>query len=95
MAGNKSGPHGRMAKRELPGSVYRCKGIVFTGEDPAQPFALQVVGRRTSLTPLTGRRDEAATSEIVAIGRDIDGGELEELFASCLATPSVPVAAPT
>ena len=39
-----------MVKRELPASVYRCKGIIFT-TDSDEPHALQVVGRRCDITP--------------------------------------------
>jgi G3E family GTPase len=38
-----------MFKRRLAGSVYRCMVIVFTYDDPAQPFALQVVGRHSHM----------------------------------------------
>jgi G3E family GTPase len=74
-----------MIKRRLPGSVYRCKGIVFTDDDPAQPFVLQVVGRRTELVACevdvtVGR------SEIVAIGCNVDADELTSLFTDCLAS---------
>jgi G3E family GTPase len=30
----------RTVRRELPASVYRCKGIVYTDDDPGQPYAL-------------------------------------------------------
>ena len=74
----------RMIKRDLPASVYRCKGIVYTVEQPGQQFALQVVGRRIDLTPLEhNRTDDAKTSEIVAIGRGVDPVELDLLFATC------------
>ena len=73
----------RMVKRDLPASVYRCKGIVYTTDAPHQPFALQIVGRRTSLTELDRDRQSSAASELVAIGRDIDHQELTRLFANC------------
>lgn len=74
----------RMVKRELPASVYRCKGIIFTS-DSDLPHALQVVGRRCDITPV--KRDRRAlngTSELVAIGRRIDEAELDRLFNECL-----------
>lgn len=74
----------RMVKRDLPGNVYRCKGIVFTRDDPAQPQVLQVVGRRTDLSPATHLRpDRRTNSTIVAIGRDLDSVELDAVFSEC------------
>jgi len=73
----------RMVKRELPASVYRCKGIIFTTESE-QPHALQIVGRRCNITPIERDRPAADTvSEIVAIGRNIDQPELTRLFETC------------
>lgn len=72
-----------MVKRELPASVYRCKGIIFT-TDSDQPHALQVVGRRCEITPVDlDRPVMTGTSELVAIGRNIDGPELDRLFGAC------------
>lgn len=73
----------RMVKRELPASVYRCKGIIFT-TDSDQPHALQVVGRRCDITPVElDRPITTGTSELVAIGKQIDGPELSRLFQVC------------
>ena len=41
-----------MVKRELPGSIDCCKGVVYTAEAPKQPAILQVVGRRADVTLL-------------------------------------------
>lgn len=71
-----------MVKRQLPESVCQCKGIIHTIEDPTQRYSLQVVGRRTQITPIGEWRDKAST-EIVAIGRDMDDGHPEGLFDSC------------
>jgi G3E family GTPase len=76
-----------MVTRELPASVYRCKGIVYTDEAPDAPLALQAVGRRTDLAPLQ-RFVGSGVSEVVAIGRDIDGAELDRLFTATLAPGS-------
>ncbi len=74
-----------MVKRTLPGSVHRCKGLVHT-TTTAEPCVLQVVGRRCELTPRSASRPAPEhTSRIVAIGRDMDTAELDELFAGCLA----------
>lgn len=72
-----------MVKRELPASVYRCKGIIFT-TDSDQPHSLQVVGRRCEITPIDLDRPIATgTSELVAIGRRLDRTELRNLFGTC------------
>jgi G3E family GTPase len=74
----------RMVKRRLPGNVYRCKGIVSTGDDPGHLYVLQVVGRRTDLAPATHLPgDVGTTSEIIAIGRGLDPVELDALFSGC------------
>jgi len=74
----------RMVKRELPATVYRCKGIIFTS-DSDQPHALQVVGRRCDIAPVNlGGQVPNGTSELVAIGRQIDQSELDRLFGACL-----------
>ena len=72
-----------MVKRQLPESVYRCKGIIATIEDPTQRYSLQVVGRRTQISPIGEWRSEQVTTEIVAIGRDMDEQHLNTLFKSC------------
>lgn len=72
----------RMIRHELPGSVYRCKGIVFV-TDCDVPQVLQVVGRRCELTDFDGAGSSGDGSRIVAIGRRLDGPHLDELFTSC------------
>ena len=72
----------RMVKRELPGCVYRCKGIIYTDDGP-DPFVLQVVGRRCELTPLDRSQPNDRHSQIVAIGRSLDVTALDALFADC------------
>lgn len=74
----------RMVSRELPASVYRCKGVVYTDEMPDKPFALQVVGRRTDLVPVA-QSSRIGASRIVAIGRGIDSDDLDRLFTTALA----------
>jgi G3E family GTPase len=75
----------RMVRRELPASVFRCKGIIFI-TDSEGPHALQIVGRRCAITPLeVGRESPEQTSQIIAIGRRIDHDELDRLFSACRA----------
>ena len=38
-----------MAKK-LPGSIYRCKGVVYSVEAPERRAVLQVVGRRSDVS---------------------------------------------
>lgn len=75
-----------MVKRKLPESVYRCKGIIYTTENPDQPLALQVVGRRTEITSLKTLGRNSPHSQIVAIGKEIDKKLLNDLFSATLAS---------
>jgi G3E family GTPase len=76
-----------MVRRELPASIYRCKGIVFTSDSPEKRYALQVVGRRTEIQELGGWGDRAQHTQIVAIGESggFDAQELNNKFNACLA----------
>ena len=74
-----------MVKRRLPKSVYRCKGIIYTSDAPARRHALQVVGRRTQIVEIGGWAERTRLNEIVAIGHEMDGHELSELFDACRA----------
>lgn len=75
-----------MVRRELPASIYRCKGIVYAADAPATRFALQAVGRRTEIVELGGWEDKAPRSQIVAIGAaaGFDPVELTKQFEACL-----------
>jgi G3E family GTPase len=74
--------------KRLPGSIFRCKGIVHTSED-AEPFVIQSVGRRSTFTQTapTGRTDR--TSRIVIIGATgtLDAAGLRAQFDGCIANP--------
>ena len=76
-----------MVRRELPASVYRCKGIVFTADSPAKRLALQAVGRRTEITELDDWGDRMPRTQIVAIGASIDAEELSRKFDACVREP--------
>lgn len=76
----------QMVKRELPESVYRCKGIIFTTNSPKEPVALHIVGRRTTIAQLNRPMSGLTSSQLVAIGRRIDKEQLDALFNSCLAS---------
>ncbi len=76
---------GTMARRELPESVYRCKGIVHTDEEPDTRYAVQIVGRRTHLAPLGPWGEQQPSTQIVAIGQGMDSAGLTALFDACRA----------
>ena len=57
-----------MVRRELPASIYRCKGIVFAADMPDKRFALQAVGRRTEICELDEWGERTPRTQIVAIG---------------------------
>lgn len=76
----------QMVRRELPASVYRCKGIVFTADAPDKRFSLQIVGRRTEITELGEWGDREPRTQIVAIGEPgaMHAGELRMKFDACI-----------
>jgi len=76
----------QMVQRELPASVYRCKGIVFIADTPEKRFALQIVGRRTEISELDDWGNRKPHTQIVAIGESggIDTQELRSKFDTCL-----------
>jgi G3E family GTPase len=76
-----------MVRRELPASIYRCKGIIFTTEAPEMRVALQTVGRRTEISELGEWGERSPLTQIVAIGAGIDAQELDAKFAACVAFP--------
>ena len=78
-----------MVRRELPASVYRCKGILHVFEQPEKRFALQIVGRRIEITELDPWGERTPQTKIVAIGsaNEIDPDLLTTLFESCTRQP--------
>ena len=74
----------QMVRKELPASIYRCKGIIFAADSPNQRFTLQAVGRRTEISELGGWGERAPRTQIVAIGAVIDDQELSDKFDACL-----------
>ena len=68
---------------ELPGAVFRCKGIVRSVEHPERPAALKVVGRRVEVSLLDAWRQAPGTGLVViAAPGGIHPAELQELFDS-------------
>ncbi len=74
----------QMVRRELPASIYRCKGIVFAADSPDKRLTLQTVGRRTVISELDEWGERTPRTQIVAIGAAIKAQELNDRFASCI-----------
>jgi G3E family GTPase len=75
----------REAARKLPASVYRCKGVVHTTEDPDRRTILQVVGKRVDIATAGEWNGREPRTRIIAIGaRDgVDGAALQQAFDQC------------
>ena len=75
-----------MVRRELPASIYRCKGIVYAADHPDKRLTLQVVGRRTEIYELDEWGERPPCTQIVAIGESggIDAQELSNKFNACI-----------
>jgi len=67
-------------RRELPASIYRCKGIIYTADNPGKRYALQAVGRRTEILELDDWGKRTPKTKIVAIGSSINKEELKSNF---------------
>ena len=76
-----------MVRRELPASIYRCKGIVFASVFPDKRFTLQAVGRRVEVMDLGEWGECTPQSRVVAIGSSFDAQELTRKFDACLTPP--------
>ena len=77
----------RESMRQLPGTLYRVKGIVYTSDSPGLQAVLQVVGRRVDISLTQAWGQQPPRTRIVAIGAygGIDATLLEQAFASCIA----------
>jgi G3E family GTPase len=73
-----------MVRKELPASIYRCKGIVFAADSPDKRIALQIVGRRTEISELDEWGDRTPRTQIVAIGASINAQQLSNQFDACI-----------
>jgi G3E family GTPase len=75
-----------MVQRELPASVYRCKGIIYSADNPVKRISLQIVGRRTEINEVDEWGERTPHTKIVAIGsaNEIDPDLLTALFDSCI-----------
>jgi len=75
-----------MVKKQLPGNIYRCKGVVYAAEEPGRQTVLQVVGRRSDVALGEDWNGRAPRTQIVAIGAygSIDAEALTAQFEACL-----------
>jgi G3E family GTPase len=76
-----------MVKKKLPGTIYRCKGVVYAAETPERRAVLQIVGRRTDVALEDEWGERSPRTQIVAIGAHggIDAEELRDRFDACIA----------
>ena len=75
----------RETARKLPASVYRCKGVVHTAEEPGRRVILQVVGKRVDIAVGDAWNGREPRTRIIAIGAHdgVDGAALREVFDRC------------
>ena len=75
-----------MVRKDLPASVYRCKGVLYSVDNPEKRITLQIVGRRTEIQELDEWGARSPCTKIVAIGSSnkIDQDSLTALFESCI-----------
>ena len=75
-----------MVKKRLPGNIYRCKGVVYTAENPQRRAVLQVVGRRADVALGEAWGETKPSTQIVAIGApgSIDPDALTAEFEACI-----------
>ena len=76
----------RETARKLPVSVYRCKGVVHTAEEPWRRVILQVVGKRVDIAVGDEWNGREPRTRIIAIGAHdgVDGPSLRKGFDRCL-----------
>ncbi len=74
------------AVAQVPASVYRMKGLLYTQDEPETRVVFHVVGRRATFQTEAAWGDGIRRSEVVAIGRagSIDRVALDGLFKGCL-----------
>ena len=68
-------------------SIYRCKGVIYSVDEPTRRAVLQVVGKRVDISIENGWGEQSPSTRIVAIGAagGFDAKALEDAFASCIA----------
>ena len=76
----------KMVKKQLPGNIYRCKGVVYASENPERRAVLQTVGRRMdiSLGGSWGKTNPQTKIVALAAPNSIDSEALTAQFNSCI-----------
>ena len=80
----------RETARKLPASIYRCKGVIYTSDEPGRRIILQVVGKRVDIAVGDEWNGREPRTRIIAIGAHdgVDGFALRAAFDGCRdATP--------
>ncbi len=74
------------ALKQVPASIYRMKGVLYTEDDPQTRIVMHVVGRRVTFQREESWGARAPQSHIVAIGTvgGVDANALNTLFEACL-----------
>jgi G3E family GTPase len=77
----------REAARKLPASIYRCKGVIHSADEPNRRAVLQVVGKRVDISLDTAWGNRSPRTQIVAIGMPgaLDNGTMRAAFDGCCA----------
>ena len=75
----------RDTARKLPASIYRCKGVVYTAEEPSRRVILQVVGKRVDISFEEEWNGREPRTRIIAIGAHdgVDEAALHQAFDRC------------
>jgi G3E family GTPase len=75
----------RAAAARLPASVYRCKGVIHSAEEPDRRVVVQVVGKRVNISLQDHWGDRPPRTQIVAIGAhgEMDRELLQQRFDHC------------
>ncbi len=68
-------------RASFPASIYRCKGVVHTAEEPGRRVILQVVGKRVDIAVGDEWNGREPRTRIIAIGAHdgVDGFALLEM----------------
>jgi G3E family GTPase len=75
----------RDTARQLPASVYRCKGVVHAAEEPGRRVILQVVGKPVDIAVGDEWEGREPRTRLVAIGAygGVEEAALREVFDRC------------
>ena len=74
-----------VVRKDLPGAIYRCKGVIYLADEHRRRAVLQCVVRRTDISLFDEWNGRKPRTRIVAIGAlgAIDGKLLKEQFDAC------------